>query len=282
MNEEIETKESDVAPDAAPQTQRVLVALDASRRSLTALKAAADLAALLQAELQGLFVEDINLIRLSHLPFVDEIGLYSATRRPYDSRTAEREFRILANQMRRAVAQTAISAQVDWSFKVMRGRVDRELVTASNQAKMVTLGRVGRTPGRRLGSTARTLLAEAACPVFLLGEEGLTFPLAVIHTGSPASDQALKLAVTLMQGQESALLLLVAADPQQNEGEGEQRAHRLRADLENQGLAVQVTAVGDPEQLPQVLPGLQHGTLILPAALAPIFEMISVSAIFMP
>lgn len=286
MNEEAETRESDAGTDLSPQTRRILVALDASRHSLTALKAAAELAALMQAELQGLYVEDINLIRLSHLPFVDEIGLYSATQRPYDNRTAEREFRILANQMRRAVAQTAISARVNWSFEVIRGRVNHELLAASNRAELLTLGRVGRTPGKRFGSTAQALLKQAVCPLFLLAEEGLTFPLTVIHTGSPTSDRALKLAATLMRGREGALLLLVATDPQQSEDEREQRAHRLKVDLENDdlndGLAVQVTIMDNLEQLPQVLHGLQHGTLILPAELAPLLEMVSVSAIFMP
>ena len=43
--------------------RRILVALDTSKHSLAALEAADELAAWLKAELFGLFVEDINLLR---------------------------------------------------------------------------------------------------------------------------------------------------------------------------------------------------------------------------
>ena len=48
---------------------RILVALDASASGRAALAGAAALAAELQAELLGLFVEDANLLRLASLPF---------------------------------------------------------------------------------------------------------------------------------------------------------------------------------------------------------------------
>jgi K+-sensing histidine kinase KdpD len=45
--------------------KRILIALDPSRRGQSALQAAAHLAAGTGAELAGLFVEDINLLRLA-------------------------------------------------------------------------------------------------------------------------------------------------------------------------------------------------------------------------
>ena len=53
--------------------KRILVALDASAANRTALQTAALLASELQAELQALFVEDINLLRLAELPFAREV-----------------------------------------------------------------------------------------------------------------------------------------------------------------------------------------------------------------
>ena len=49
---------------------RILVALDASPHSLNALRAAAELAAVTESELHGLYVEDLNLLRMCGLPFV--------------------------------------------------------------------------------------------------------------------------------------------------------------------------------------------------------------------
>jgi nucleotide-binding universal stress UspA family protein len=53
--------------------RRILVALDASVNSLAAIEQAATLAANLEAEQLGLFVEDINLLRIATLPFARQI-----------------------------------------------------------------------------------------------------------------------------------------------------------------------------------------------------------------
>jgi nucleotide-binding universal stress UspA family protein len=54
--------------------QRILVALDASPASLAALDFATELAERHQAELLGIYVEDINLLRSAEIPFTREIG----------------------------------------------------------------------------------------------------------------------------------------------------------------------------------------------------------------
>ncbi|MGD8821809.1 MAG: universal stress protein, partial [Anaerolineales bacterium] len=55
------------------RVERILVAVDASSHSRAALEAAAELAASLEVELVGIFVEDINLMRLAELPIAVEI-----------------------------------------------------------------------------------------------------------------------------------------------------------------------------------------------------------------
>ena len=56
-------------PGLPGRSERVVVALDSSPQSEKALRAAVELATLLDAELEGLFVEDINLMHLCGLPF---------------------------------------------------------------------------------------------------------------------------------------------------------------------------------------------------------------------
>ena len=56
-------------------SRRILVAIDTSPHGSAALEAAARLATELRAELEGLFIEDINLLRLAGLPFAREIQL---------------------------------------------------------------------------------------------------------------------------------------------------------------------------------------------------------------
>ena len=55
--------------------RRILVALDGSAHVLAALQAASEMAARMKSELVGLFVEDINLVRLAGLPFPRELGI---------------------------------------------------------------------------------------------------------------------------------------------------------------------------------------------------------------
>ena len=78
--------------------RRILVALDGSYHSLAALEAAAELAASLEAELHGLFVEDVNLLRVAGSPVAREVCYpFSRTTRP-NQRTMERQLRAQATQ----------------------------------------------------------------------------------------------------------------------------------------------------------------------------------------
>ncbi len=261
---------------------RVVVALDASRHSLAALRAAAELAVLLKAELQGLYVEDIELIRLSRLPFSYELGSFSATRRRVDNASMERDFRLMAQRMRRAVAQTAVTARVSWSFQVTRGSVASELLAAADAAEMLMLGRVGRTPGRQMGSTARRIMQQAMRPVFLLGDEGLTLPLTFLHTGSPASDRALSLAATIMLGHTEPLQLVVITDPACDADEREHRAKRCVDQLASQEVTADLYLLDRAEELVELQGAMAPGTLILPGDLAIMLEALDQSAILVP
>ena len=58
--------------------ERILVAIDASPGSLAAAETAARLAALLNAELEGLFVEDDRLLRLPAAPLARQVDSITA------------------------------------------------------------------------------------------------------------------------------------------------------------------------------------------------------------
>lgn len=76
--------------------RRILVALDVSQHSLAALEAAVKLAARMQAELLGLFVEDLNLLRVAGLRSARQIRYPSATAEPLDLAAMERDLRVRA------------------------------------------------------------------------------------------------------------------------------------------------------------------------------------------
>lgn len=177
---------------------RILVALDASPQSVAALHAAAELAALLEAELEGLFVEDINLLHLCGLPFGCEIGSYTAAVRQLDNRAMERKLRVLAVVIREAMEREAAHLPVRWTFQVRRGAVAAELLAASQSAAMVSLGRASRSRRQTLGSVAESIVRQSSRPVLILGEQGgLKRPLSLLYTGTEAADRALRLAIDL-------------------------------------------------------------------------------------
>jgi len=156
--------------------RRILVALDASRHSVAALQVAADLASHLEAELVGLFVEDINLLRLAELPFAREVGSYSGTRRRLNTRQVERQLKVQAERARRALEAYADRASVRWSFEVTRGVVAPCVLAAASDADLVILGRAShgaRTTGG-LGSTARRVLVKPSANALasVIGREG--------------------------------------------------------------------------------------------------------------
>ncbi len=187
-------------PEVELAIQRILVALDASPHSLAALEAAAELAATLRAELMGLFVEDVNLLRLAELPFAREVCSYSATPRRLDSQHVERELRAQAGRARQALAATAERVQVRWSFRVTRGPVTSEVLAAAAEADLVSMGKAGwsLTGQRRLGSTARAVLSQTSGPALVLRQGArLRGPVLVVYDGSAVARKALAAAVQI-------------------------------------------------------------------------------------
>jgi nucleotide-binding universal stress UspA family protein len=201
------------APISTAEVEYILVALDMSPHSEAALAAAAELAAALHIELRGLYVEDINLLRLCGLPFGIEYGSFTAKPRRIEQNHLEREFRMQASLLRKIVADIAGQNRISWSFHVVRGGVTDQLLEAATSARLLSLGRVGRSPGKRTGSTAQAIAQRAQRPVvFQSRQRTLHGPYTVLYTGSPPAYRALDLGAELSSQEESVLKVLAPTD----------------------------------------------------------------------
>lgn len=193
--------------------RRILVALDASPHSLAALRAAAGLAARLNAELIGIFVEDINLLRLAELPFSREMSRFSTAPRQLDRQEVERQLRVQARQARQALEGVSALGRIRWSFRVAQGVVPVELLLAAEDSDLIVLGKTGWSRRRGLGSTARLVVIQAARPALVLQVGArIKTPLAVVFDGSELSVRALRIAASLLQSEEHSLVVLISAE----------------------------------------------------------------------
>jgi nucleotide-binding universal stress UspA family protein len=203
------------APQERP-VERILVALDASPQSLATMEVAVELAARLEAELVGIFVEDINLLRLAQLPFAREIGFFSASLRQLDSLDIERQLRAQARWVQSKLARLAERAEVHWTFRVARGVIPAELLAAALDVDLIILGRTGWSGRRGLGSTARIIMTQAPRQALII-QRGvrLGLPVVVVYDGSPPARKALTAAQRVWIPGSLLTVLLLADEAEQ-------------------------------------------------------------------
>ena len=205
-----------------PPIRRILVGLDASPGSMAALKASAHMAALLQAELLGLYVEDESLLRGADISMTQLVGSFSGSIRPINRHEVEQTLRIQARRARQALESVAGHAQVRWSFRVARGPVENELIAASTQADMIGLGRCGWSlvETRYVGRTSQAILARTGTPVLLLPRNLRPgSAIVTVYDGSMKARTGLGLAVRLAR-EDTTPLVIVVPGPDHGTAEG--------------------------------------------------------------
>ena len=212
--------------------RRILVAVDGSDQSLAALEAAATLAAQLEAELEALFVEDADLLRLADLPCGRVLSLLLLEAERTDRERMERQLRLQAARAQDAVRRRAAALGVRASFRAVRGEVVSEILAAAAGADLLTLGKAGRGRVRRVssGSTLQAALA-AGRPLLVAGDPSWAGQgLLAVYDGSAAGARARELASGSGQEQNTVILARWAA-------EAEQLAARAREQLAGPGVS---------------------------------------------
>ncbi|MEA3375847.1 MAG: universal stress protein [Chloroflexota bacterium] len=247
--------------------ERILVALDPSEHSLAALEAAARMAGRLDADLVGLFVEDVNVRRLAELPFIQEVGLFTATCRRVEVQRLSRQLRVQAGAVRRRFTAATRSIATRCTFREVRGAVAPEVLRAASEADVIVLGKGAWSPFEtgRLAPAVRRVLSEApASTLILRAEAHVEPPMRVVYDGTPLGDKAVATAAALAEGEDGHLTILLLTDEPD-------RASRLRmtiqerlvgTDLEAEFQTLTETSVS---RLAYLVAREERGTLVLPA-----------------
>jgi hypothetical protein len=225
-----------IAEEQAPATRRIVVALDASACGRAALAAATQMAVEMQAELQGLFVEDVDLLRLANLPFASEVPLPYAVPRQLEAASIQCAFRAHAEKVRRALAEAADRLRLRWSFQVLQGDVVRTSRALAEEAELLILGWAETAAS---GSSRGAQRKPGAVAGLIL----------VIDEGSLDSDRVLQAAAELAVLQLGELRVL---SPAAEAGEGASRQHQIGQVLQRRGVRYAV----------QLLPTLDARTIV--------------------
>lgn len=185
-----------VAAEKNRTSKRILVSLENSRLGAMALEAAAELATELQAQLQGLFVEDINLLNLAGLPFAREVGHESATERRILSSDIERSLKAEALHTQQLLARTAERLQLQWSFQVVRGQIISEVLSFAGEADLIIFGKMKKTQSESITIPMKQNVHQVL----------------VVFDGSPTSQRALTTALLMARLNATMLSVLIEGD----------------------------------------------------------------------
>jgi len=125
------------APSREAKVLKILLALDAASQNQDAMESAIALATQLRAELIGLFVEDIELLRSAQLPFTSEVVADSGEERSLTSNHIEKSLRAWKNQMQALLTREAQKANIKCSFRTVKGRRIETLLSETGEYNLL-------------------------------------------------------------------------------------------------------------------------------------------------
>lgn len=147
----------------------ILIALDSSSGAGSVLKAAAELALKVDAELQAIYIEDVEWFQASRHIFTQQISSYTGEVIPFSEQNITEQSRALNKLLQTMFSDMGRLMNLRYSYRSVKGVVTSELMEAASRVDLVFIGRSGRPfgPKNKVGSTARELVESSAVPVIV-------------------------------------------------------------------------------------------------------------------
>lgn len=184
--------------------RRIVVTLDSTEAGRPALDIALRLAAAAGAELEGVFVENADLIRLSALPFLREVRPWSLAEEVLDTQRMQRDLRVLARQAEAMLMQASRAVGIGCSFRIWRGHTAEELWRTATDADILSVRAGGSAP-------AHTVIAARVTRHGLTATTDTPVSVNVLLGDSLASERALTTACLLATAPGTSLRVLLPA-----------------------------------------------------------------------
>jgi hypothetical protein len=214
---------------------RLVVAIEGDEDDPALLEAAIRLAARLERELVGLFIEDEALMAAIDLPVARFVGHGGATM-GFDPAGTRRMLKVQVERVRDRFSLAATRHSVRFSFEIVRG--DQGLAR-------LRAGDVFATgPRLRAWRRAEPAAAPPPCPTVLIGRGG--GPIVLVYEGGAAS---LELAALLASVEGHALVVLCVASGLASAEERVHEAERRLGKADAKALAVLAVTSDEPEYL---------------------------------
>ncbi len=172
-------------PEAHSNETRILVALDASPSSMDSLEMAVNLAARMRAQLETLFIEDINLLRLAALPFAAELDRSSGEARSMSEAGITSALQAHVEKLRQRLDWFREHRKIQYSLRTVRGDYLTEAMHADSDilfiytSKRISMGEAT-DPSRSAAMRAARRRVSSIFTVYSVGDRsGKSLRLAV-------------------------------------------------------------------------------------------------------
>lgn len=253
--------------DATMETgvRRILAAFDAATPDTSSLRALAEMAALLQARLELLLVEDGELAQVAGLPLARQINMRTGAVGPLAPNELAAEFRAREARLRRWLADAAAKRQLRWSVRTVRGEAGDALLLASEASDLLVLRR---RPGweRYRSSLAEPLsVARRARQSVLLLEDRVATPraIAVLYRPDAQGTAALILASRLAAAGNRSLDVLVPASESMETAR--ERIRAISTAAAARGPKLRISRLAPKDALPEIAGRSPDGLLVIGA-----------------
>lgn len=184
--------------DILTVSRRITLTIDADSYTPNTVDIAVALAASLNAQLQGLFIEDSDLSRLVDLPCSTEITFPFATERALNKSSLQRSLRALGTQARDYLAKTAEGSSVQWNFSTISGKRTEVALTSTDESELLIIGQASNyhMPAMHQRRSRRILLIDDYSPSLLaalkviLEQTAATTTMELVLIGDNRSEKA--------------------------------------------------------------------------------------------
>jgi K+-sensing histidine kinase KdpD len=215
---------------------RILVGIGGSDIPEQMMRVAGKLAAAMNAELCGLFVEEEYLFDLSRLPFAKTVGTGGNAPQALTEQLMDEAMRRQANLFRRALAEIAQKSNLRWTFDRARGRAQSALMAIARKQDIVVLQATSTEFTVKDMILAGRQVAGAVSGIVVFGQRArrISGPVVAIDDGDEMGLRTLHFAKQIAKSMDAPVHVLIIAASEEEAARIEGRA---AAELEEVKLA---------------------------------------------